>query len=109
MKGNQQMTNPLRIGVLGAANIARSFIKGVAPSKLVEVTTIASRDAAKAATFAAETGVARSHGSYEALLADPEIDAIYLPLPNSLHAEWAIRAASTKKHVLCQKPLPLTA
>lgn len=96
---------PLRIGILGAANIARSFIVGVAPSPLIHVAAVASRDAAKAEAFARECGVARSHGSYEALLADPEIDAIYNPLPNTLHAEWSIRAVEAGKHVLCEKPL----
>lgn len=97
--------SPLRIGVLGAANIARGFCAGVAPSALVKVTAIASRDAAKAERFAREVGVARFHSSYEALLADPAIDAIYNPLPNGLHAVWSIRAAEAGKHVLCEKPL----
>jgi D-xylose 1-dehydrogenase (NADP+, D-xylono-1,5-lactone-forming) len=99
----------LRIGVLGAANIARQFIAGVAPSASVAVTAVASRDAAKGRAFAREVGVARSYGSYEALLADPAIDAIYNPLPNSLHAQWSIRAAEAGKHVLCEKPLAVTA
>ncbi len=101
--------NPLRIGVLGAANIARAFISGVAPSKTIAVAAVASRDKAKAEAFARETGVARALGSYEALLADPEIDAIYNPLPNTLHAEWSIRALEAGKHVLCEKPLATTA
>ncbi|SDR55867.1 Predicted dehydrogenase [Rhizobiales bacterium GAS113] len=101
-------SSPLRIGVLGTANIARAFIAGVSPSQLVKVTTIASRDAAKAEGFARETGLSRTHSSYEALLADSEIDAVYIPLPNSLHAEWAIRAAEARKHVLCEKPLAAT-
>jgi predicted dehydrogenase len=96
--------SPLRIGVLGCANIARAFIRDVAASPAVAVVAVASRNADKAAAFARETGVARSHGSYEALLADPAVDAIYLPLPNSLHAA-ALRAADAGKHVLCEKPL----
>lgn len=102
------MSAPIRIGILGAANIARQFIAGIAPSALVTVTGIASRDAAKGAAFAKETGVARSFGSYEALLADTEIDAVYNPLPNSLHAEWSIKAAQAGKHVLCEKPLAMS-
>jgi D-xylose 1-dehydrogenase (NADP+, D-xylono-1,5-lactone-forming) len=98
----------LRIGVLGAANIARQFIAAVAPSGLVRVTAVASRDAAKAAAFAQECKVERSVGSYEALLADPDIDAIYNPLPNSLHAEWSIKAVQAGKHVLCEKPLAMS-
>jgi D-xylose 1-dehydrogenase (NADP+, D-xylono-1,5-lactone-forming) len=99
----------LRIGVLGAAKIARAFIAGVAGSTRVAVTTVASRDLAKAQAFAADTGLPRALGSYEALLADPEIDAIYNPLPNSLHAEWSIRAVEAGKHVLCEKPLAMSA
>jgi xylose dehydrogenase (NAD/NADP) len=100
---------PLRIGILGAANIARSFAQGVSASRQVAVTAVASRDAAKARAFAQELGVARHFGSYEALLADREIDAVYIPLPNSLHAEWSIRAVGAGKHVLCEKPLSATA
>ena len=104
-----QRSQPLRIGSLGAANIARAFTSGVAPSKTVTVAAVASRDAGKAERFARECGIERSHGSYEALLSDPAIDAIYNPLPNSLHAEWSIRAMEAGKHVLCEKPLALTA
>ena len=99
---------PLCIGVLGAANIARQFIAGVKPSRSVVVTGVASRDLAKAEAFAKETGVARAFGSYEALLGDPEVEAIYIPLPNSLHAEWAINAARAGKHVLCEKPFSVS-
>jgi predicted dehydrogenase len=65
---------------------------------------VASRDAGNAVAFAAANGTERHHGSYEALLADPALDTVYLPLPNSMHAEWAIRAAEHGKHVLCEKP-----
>lgn len=99
------MTEALRVGVLGAAKIARSFISGVQPSGTVVVAAVASRSSDKAETFARETGVPRFYSSYEALLADPEIDAIYIPLPNSLHAQWSIRACEAGKHVLCEKPL----
>ena len=102
------MDKRLRIGVLGAANIARQFIAGVRPSDLVEVAAVGSRDEAKARAFAAETGVSRTLGSYEALLADPDIDAVYNPLPNSLHAPWSIRAVEAGKHVLCEKPLAVS-
>jgi D-xylose 1-dehydrogenase (NADP+, D-xylono-1,5-lactone-forming) len=101
----QLVSGALRFGVLGAANIARSFISGVKPSTQVVVAAVASRTAEKAEQFARQTGVPRVHSSYEALLADPEIDAIYNPLPNSLHAEWSIRACDAGKHVLCEKPL----
>jgi xylose dehydrogenase (NAD/NADP) len=100
--------SPLRIGILGTANIARAFIKGVQPSSRVTVVGVASRDRTKAERFAAEVGVTRGYNSYEALLADPQVDAIYNPLPNSLHAEWSIRAVDAGKHVLCEKPLAPT-
>ena len=99
---------PLRIGVLGAANIARDFIKGIAGSKAIRVTAVASRAAEKAEAFARETGLSRTFASYEAMFADTEIDAVYNPLPNSLHAEWSIRAMDAGKHVLCEKPLAAT-
>src|SRR4051812_42779516 len=100
---------PVRYGVLGAANIARQFVRGMAGSQLATVEAVASRTAAKAAAFAAELGIPRHHASYEALLADPVIDAVYIPLPNDLHAAWAIRAVEAGKHVLCEKPIAVTA
>jgi xylose dehydrogenase (NAD/NADP) len=100
---------PLRLGVLGAANIVRAFAAGCAPSSEVEIAAVASRGLDKAQAFAAETGIARAHGSYEALLQDPDLDAIYIPLPNAMHAEWAIRAVEAGKHVLCEKPLAMNA
>src|ERR1700716_4370784 len=99
---------PLRVGILSTANIGRSFVKGVQPSATVKIVAVASRDVAKAKRFAAEVGIPGVHDSYEALLADPEIDAVYNPLPNSLHAEWSIRAVEAGKHVLCEKPLCAT-
>jgi D-xylose 1-dehydrogenase (NADP+, D-xylono-1,5-lactone-forming) len=102
-------STPLRLGILGTANIARAFITGVRPSATVKVLAVASRDSAKAASFAGEMNLPRHYGSYEALLADRDIDAIYNPLPNSLHAEWSIRATEAGKHVLCEKPLAATA
>lgn len=102
------MTGVLRLGILGCARVARQFARDVAPSGQVRIEAVASRDAATAAAFAQAQGIARYHGSYEALLADPAVEAIYLPLPNSLHARWVIRAAEAGKHVLCEKPLALT-
>jgi predicted dehydrogenase len=103
------LSPPLRIGILGTARIARSFVKGVQPSERVAVTAIASRSADKAKIFAAELGISRHFGSYEALLADRDIDAVYIPLPNSLHAGWSIASARAGKHVLCEKPLAANA
>ena len=101
--------NPLRIGVLGAAKIARLFAEGVRASRKVVIAAVASRDVDRAAAFARDAGVAVVHPSYQTLLDDPEIDAIYVPLPNNLHAAWSIRAADAGKHVLCEKPLAATA
>jgi xylose dehydrogenase (NAD/NADP) len=103
------VTRPLRIGVLSTARIARSFVQGVAGSERIAVAAVASRDPDKAQAFARDFGIARHFGSYEALLADREIDAVYVPLPNSLHAEWSIAAARAGKHVLCEKPLSVGA
>lgn len=99
---------PLRIGILGAARIAGEFVRGVGPSETVQVVAVASRDPAKAERFRQEHGLLRSHGSYEALLADPDIEAVYNPLPNSLHAQWSIGALAAGKHVLCEKPLAVS-
>lgn len=97
----------LRLGILGCANIAKQFARDVAPSETARVVAVASRNEDTAAAFAGAFGIARHHGSYEALLDDRDVDAIYLPLPNSLHARWAIEALERGKHVLCEKPLAL--
>ena len=107
MNTNRPPTHPLRIGILGCANIAKQFARDVAPSPAVRIVAVASRNADTAAAFAAAHGIGRHHGSYEALLADAQVDIVYIPLPNSLHAEWAIKAAAAGKHVLCEKPLAL--
>lgn len=99
---------PLRIGILGAANIARQFTAAARTVPTVEIAAVASRTEATAAAFAAENDIAAHYGSYEALLAASDIDAVYIPLPNSLHAEWAVKAAKAGKHVLCEKPLALS-
>ncbi len=97
---------PLRIGILGAARITpMALLRPARRLSEAVVVAVAARDEARAAAFAKKHGIPRVHSSYEALLADPEIDAIYNPLPNSLHAEWTIRALRAGKHVLCEKPL----
>jgi predicted dehydrogenase len=103
------MTN-LRWGILSTADIARKkVIPGLLKAERCEVVAIASRDAAQARSVADELGIPTAHGSYEALLADPGVDAVYIPLPNHLHAEWTIAAARAGKHILCEKPLAMTA
>ena len=100
----------LRFGVLSTANIGRAAVNpAIQAARNAELVAVASRDGERAREFAAQGAIPRHHGSYEALLDDPEIDALYIPLPNSLHREWAIRAAEKGKHVLCEKPLALTA
>jgi predicted dehydrogenase len=100
----------LRWGVLSTASIAREkWIPGVRRGRRGEVVAIASRDGRVARRIADELAIDRAHASYEALLADPDVDAVYVPLPNHLHAEWAIAAARAGKHVLCEKPLALSA
>lgn len=100
------MADKLRWGVLGAANIARrAVIPAIQASTNGVVVALASRDRAKGQAVANELGIERVYEGYEALLADAEVDAIYNPLPNSLHAEWTIRAAEAGKPVLCEKPL----
>ena len=100
---------PLRIGVLGAARIARLFIEAARPSSKVVITAVASRDRDRGRAFAQDLGIGRVHDNYDALLADTDIDAVYVPLPNNLHAHWSIRAAEAGKHVLCEKPLAASA
>ena len=96
----------LRYGILGTGNIAlKRFVPGAAASQYGSVVAIASRDDERARAAAASAGIARAYGSYEALLADPEVDAIYIALPNALHASWALAAARARKPVLCEKPL----
>jgi D-xylose 1-dehydrogenase (NADP+, D-xylono-1,5-lactone-forming) len=104
-KNNNMDTSRLRFGIIGTANIARAFAAGVSSSKQIQIVAVASRELAKARQFAEEFQIGKSFGSYEELLADPLIDAIYLPLPNSMHAEWAIRSAQAGKHIFCEKPL----
>lgn len=98
----------LRWGILGTARINRALIPPLRKSKRSRLQAVASRDSNRAAEYAREWKIPRSFGAYEALLADPEIDAIYISLPNTLHTEWTIRAAEAGKHVLCEKPLAVS-
>src|SRR5215471_10120207 len=98
--------NKVRWGILGVARIATNrVIPGMKLGELCEVTGIASRDGARAREAARQLGISKSYGSYEEMLADPDIDAIYNPLPNHMHVPWSIRAAQAGKHVLCEKPV----
>jgi predicted dehydrogenase len=104
------MSSVLRWGILSTAKIATlKVIPGMRKADRCEIAAIASRDAAQARVVADRLGIPTAHGSYEALLADPDVDAVYIPLPNHLHAEWTIAAVRAGKHVLCEKPLAMTA
>ena len=96
---------PVRWGILSTARINDSFLGGLAQTASGEALAVASREPARAAEYARAHDIARAHGSYEALLADPDVDAVYISLPNGLHIEWTRRALEAGKHVLCEKPL----
>src|SRR5262245_9261681 len=98
------MSGSLRWGILGTGNIARQFAAGLAGSRRGKVVAAGSRAADSARSFAAQFHVPQAHSTYEQLLRDPEVDAIYLSLPNSMHHEWTIKCLSAGKHVLCEKP-----
>jgi predicted dehydrogenase len=106
----QQRQRKVKWGVLGAASIAvRKVIPGMQKGAWSEVAAIASRDLNKARAAAAALKIEKAYGSYEELLSDPEIEAVYNPLPNHLHVPWSIKAAEAGKHVLCEKPIALNA
>jgi len=102
------MDKKLNWGLLSTAKINRALIKPLNASKQTRLLAVASRSISSAESYAREWNIPRAHGSYEALLADPEIDVIYNSLPNHLHAEWTIKALHAGKHVLCEKPFALT-
>jgi xylose dehydrogenase (NAD/NADP) len=92
-------------GIMSTANINRKVIPGAHASPKVDLVGVASRDQARADEYAKTWEIPRAYGSYDALLVDPEIEAVYISLPNSMHCEWAIKALAAGKHVLCEKPL----
>ena len=98
-----------RWGILSTARIAERIVEGARLSQDAQIVAVGSRDLTRAQAYASEHGIPRVHGSYEDLLADPEVDAVYIPLPNSMHVPWAVRALEAGKHVLCEKPLARTA
>ncbi|MEO7189999.1 MAG: Gfo/Idh/MocA family oxidoreductase [Vicinamibacterales bacterium] len=104
------MSQPLRIGVMGAARIAsKALLRPAQLQSAAAVVAIAARDRARAAEMARQWSIPHVHADYESLISDPDIDAIYVALPNSLHAEWTLRAIAQGKHVLCEKPLATNA
>jgi predicted dehydrogenase len=99
------MTNKVRWGILSTAKINQALLDPIRKAERSELAAVASRDQAKAESYARQEGIAKAYGSYEAMLADPEVDVVYISLPNSLHWEWTVKAAEAGKHVLCEKPL----
>jgi len=99
------LSEPVRFGFISTARINRRLLAAAEKSDRADVVAVASRDAGRAEAYAVEHGIERAHGSYEALIEDPEVDAVYISLPNSLHVEWSVRALTAGKHVLCEKPL----
>ena len=99
------MSEPVTWGIISTADINRKLIPGAHASPKIDLVAVASRDQARARAYADTWEIERAYGSYEALLADPEIEAVYISLPNTLHCEWSIRALEAGKHVLCEKPL----
>ncbi|WP_322494779.1 Gfo/Idh/MocA family oxidoreductase [Chloroflexus sp.] len=98
----------MKWGILSAGRIARRFAGALAASPTEQTVAIAARDPARAVMFAADFGIPRAYSDYTALLADPEVEAVYIALPNALHAEWSIASLQAGKHVLCEKPMATT-
>jgi predicted dehydrogenase len=96
---------PVRWGIVSTADINRKLLAGAVESPDVDVIAVGSRDLRRAEEFARHHGIPRAYGSYEELLADGEVEAVYIPLPNTMHCEWSIRAVEAGKHVLCEKPM----
>jgi len=94
----------MRLGLLSTANINRAILAGAAKTDRVDVVAVGSRDAERAEAYAAEHGIATAHSSYQALLADPDVEAVYISLPNGMHHAWTMEALAAGKHVLCEKP-----
>ena len=94
----------MRLGIVSTADINRKVIPGAQASEKIELVAVASRDQARAEEYARTWGIERAYGSYEAMLEDPDVDAVYISLPNTMHREWSIRSVEAGKHVICEKP-----
>jgi predicted dehydrogenase len=101
----QQVADAVKWGIISTADINRKVIPGAHASPKVDLVGVASRDQARAEEYAKKWDIPRAYGSYEALLADPEIEAVYISLPNNMHCEWSIKSVEAGKHVLCEKPM----
>lgn len=98
----------LKIGIIGTANIAHAFTEAVQGSANIRITAIASRNIESASTFQLKFNIEKAYASYQELINDKDIDAVYIPLPNTMHTEWVIKAAKAGKHILCEKPLAIS-
>jgi predicted dehydrogenase len=96
---------PVRFGIVSTADINNKLLAGAGESPDVDVVAVGSRELARAEDFAQRHAIPRAYGSYDELLADPDVEAVYIPLPNTMHCEWSIRAVEAGKHVLCEKPM----
>src|ERR1700704_5941356 len=105
MREGVQVANAVKGGIIATADINRKVIPGAHASPKVDLVAVASRDQARAEEYAKTWEIERAYGSYEALLADADIEAVYISLPNTLHCEWSIKALEAGKHVLCGKPM----
>ena len=94
----------MRLGLLSTANINLQILRGASETDRVDVVAVGSRDGARAQAYAAEHGISRAHATYEELLEDPDVDGVYISLPNGMHHEWTMRSLAAGKHVLCEKP-----
>jgi predicted dehydrogenase len=106
------MTTPadrVQLGILGTGGILTRFLPGARRSASTDVVAVASREGERARTFAAAEGIPRAFDSYDALLADPDVDAVYIPLPNAMHHPWTMRSLAAGKHVICEKPYSTSA
>ncbi|MCB0094815.1 MAG: Gfo/Idh/MocA family oxidoreductase, partial [Caldilineaceae bacterium] len=99
------MTQKIRWGIISTANINKALLNPIRQATRSELSAVASRDGQRARDYAAAENIPKAYGSYEEMLADPDIDVVYNPLPNALHKEWTVKAAQAGKHVLCEKPL----
>ena len=99
------MADAVRWGIVSTADINRKLIPGVQASAKADLVAVASREQSRADEYAKEWGIERAYGTYEELLEDSDIEAVYIPLPNTMHCEWSVRALEAGKHVLCEKPL----
>jgi xylose dehydrogenase (NAD/NADP) len=105
MKGAAVGSNtPVRLGIIGTGGILARFLPGAQRSTAIDVAAVASRDGERARSYAADHGIRKAHDSYDALLADPEVEAVYIPLPNAMHHPWTMRSLAAGKHVICEKP-----